>query len=179
MTQTLSAESLSLQIAEAASDKKAEDITILDLRGVSTFTDFFVLCSGTSEPHLKAIGSEIRSQMREKWGQRPTFSEGLPASHWVVLDYADVLVHIFTAEKRAFYALESLWGDAKRVAYPPAPAPAPVPEAAVKPEPTKAASAKAASAKKASTKTASTKTASTKAAAAKKASTKAAAAKRK
>lgn len=95
----------------------------MDLRGISTFTDFFVICSGTSEPHLKAIASEIREQLRDKYNERPTFAEGLPASHWVVLDYSDVLVHIFTAEKRSHYALESLWGDAKQIPFEePAPA---------------------------------------------------------
>ena len=101
---------------------------ILDLRGISTFTDFFVICSGTSEPHLKAIAGEVREQMHEKFGQKTTFADGLPASHWVILDYSDVMLHVLTAEKRAFYALESLWGDAKqtRVADPtPAPRPRP------------------------------------------------------
>lgn len=59
----------------------------------------------------------MREQLRERYEQKPSFAEGMPASHWVVLDYADVLVHVFTAEKRAFYALESLWGDAKRVPF--------------------------------------------------------------
>jgi ribosome-associated protein len=76
------------------------------LRGISTFTDFFVVCSGTSEPHLKAIATEVREQLREKHGEKPTFADGIPASHWVVLDYSDVMLHIFTAEKRAFYALD-------------------------------------------------------------------------
>ncbi len=74
-----------------------------------------MICSGTSEPHLKAIASEVREQLREKYDEKPTFADGIPASHWVVLDYSDVMLHIFTAEKRAFYALESLWGDAKQI----------------------------------------------------------------
>ena len=88
---------------------------LLDLRGISSFTDWFVLCNGTSEPHLKAIVSEIRAQMRERHGLRPAFAEGAPASHWIVLDYGEVLVHAFTPERRAHYALESLWGDARRI----------------------------------------------------------------
>ncbi len=87
-----------------------------------------MLCSGTSEPHLKAIASEIREQAREKGGQKAAFSDGIPASHWVVLDFSDVLVHIFTEEKRAFYSLESLWGDAKRL-----PLEEPVPDPVVAP----------------------------------------------
>ncbi len=85
------------------------------MRGISTFTDFFVICSGTSEPHLKAIASEVREQLREKYDEKPTFADGVPASHWVVLDYSDVMLHVFTEEKRSFYALESLWGDAKQI----------------------------------------------------------------
>lgn len=99
---------------------------ILDLRGISTFTDFFVICSGTSEPHLKAIATEVREQMLEKFGQKTTFADGLPASHWVILDYSDVMLHVLTGEKRAFYALESLWGDAKQIRVgEPLPAPPP------------------------------------------------------
>jgi len=85
------------------------------LRGISTFTDFFVVCSGTSEPHLKAIATEVREQLHEKFNEKPTFADGIPASHWVILDYSDVMLHVLTAEKRNFYALESLWGDAKQI----------------------------------------------------------------
>ncbi len=88
---------------------------LLDLRGISSFTDWFVLCNGTSEPHLKAIVSEIRAHMREHHDLRPSFADGAPASHWVVLDYGEVLVHAFTPDRRAHYALESLWGDARRI----------------------------------------------------------------
>ena len=84
------------------------------MRGISSFTDFFVICSGTSEPHLKAIASEVREKMREKYHEKPTFADGAPASHWVVLDYSDVMLHIFTEDKRTYYDLESLWGDAKQ-----------------------------------------------------------------
>jgi ribosome-associated protein len=98
-----------------AEDKKAEDIVVLDLRGISTFTDFFVLCSGTSEPHLKAINSGIREGLRERTGISPLSSEGTVASQWMVMDYSDVLIHIFQKQKREFYALESLWSDAPRL----------------------------------------------------------------
>ena len=76
-----------------------------------------MICSGTSEPHLKAIASEVREKMREKYDQKPTFADGVPASHWVVLDYSDVMLHIFTDDKRAFYDLEALWGDAKQTRF--------------------------------------------------------------
>jgi ribosome-associated protein len=99
-----------------ASEKKAEDIVVLDLREISTFTDFFVICSGTSEPQLKAIAGEIEARLREDEQVRPAAVDGFPASQWIVLDYLQVIVHIFHREKRAFYALEDLWSDAPRLA---------------------------------------------------------------
>jgi ribosome-associated protein len=98
-----------------AEDKKAEDIVVLDLRGISSFTDFFVICSGTSEPHLKAINSGIREGLRVHSHISPLASEGSVASQWLVMDYSEVLVHIFLHKKREFYALESLWSDAPRL----------------------------------------------------------------
>jgi ribosome-associated protein len=88
----------------------------LDLRGISTFTDFFVLCSGTSEPHLKAIAGEIETRLREDHNIRPAAVDGFPASQWIVLDYLQVIVHVFHREKREFYSLEDLWSDAPRLA---------------------------------------------------------------
>lgn len=88
---------------------------VLDLRDISTFTDFFVICSGTSEPQLKAIAGEIEVRLREDDAVRPTAVDGFPASQWIVLDYLQVIVHIFHAEKRDFYALEDLWSDAPRL----------------------------------------------------------------
>jgi len=99
----------------AAADKKAEDPVVLDLRGISTFTDFFVVCSGTSEPQLKAISSEVREQVREKLERKPISEDGFPVSQWIILDYGEVIVHLFHTEKRAFYGLENLWSDAKRL----------------------------------------------------------------
>lgn len=88
---------------------------MLDLRGISTFTDFFVICSGTSEPQLKAIANEIEMRLREDHSLRPVAIDGFPASQWMVLDYLQVVVHIFHRDKRAFYSLEDLWGDAPRI----------------------------------------------------------------
>ena len=90
---------------------------ILDLRGISSFTDFFVICSGTSEPHLKAIAGEIEQRLREEHGIRPAAVDGFPASQWMVLDYLQVIVHVFHSDKRAFYSLEDLWGDAPRLEF--------------------------------------------------------------
>jgi ribosome-associated protein len=88
---------------------------VLDLRGISTFTDFFVICSATSEPQLKAIAGEIETRLKQNHGVRAVAIDGFPASQWIVLDYLQVVIHIFHREKRAFYSLEDLWGDAPRV----------------------------------------------------------------
>ena len=85
---------------------------MLDLRGISSFTDFFVICSATSEPQLKAIANEIETRLRETYSLRPVAVDGFPASQWMVLDYLQVVVHIFHHDKRSFYSLEALWGDA-------------------------------------------------------------------
>ncbi|MFL6583453.1 MAG: ribosome silencing factor [Chthoniobacterales bacterium] len=110
-------ENLAKRCAALADNKKAESIVVLDLRGISTFTDFFVICSGTSEPHLKAIAGEIEARLREEDGIRAASVDGFPSSQWIVLDYLQVIVHVFHQEKRAFYSLEDLWGDAPRVAW--------------------------------------------------------------
>jgi ribosome-associated protein len=88
---------------------------VLDLRSISSFTDFFVICSGASEPQLKAIANEIETRLREECSLRPVAVDGFPASQWMVLDYLQVVVHIFHSDRRAFYSLEDLWGDASRV----------------------------------------------------------------
>lgn len=88
---------------------------MLDLRGISTFTDFFVICSATSEPQLKAIANEIETELRKEHATRPVAIDGFPGSQWIVLDYLHVVVHVFHRDKRAFYSLEDLWGDAPRI----------------------------------------------------------------
>lgn len=109
------AETLARACLEAALDKKAESPTLLDMRGVSTFTEFFLICSGASEPQLKAISSSIRESVREKFNRRPLSEDGYPVSQWIVLDYGDVICHLFLGEKREYYDLENLWRDAKQV----------------------------------------------------------------
>ncbi|MCX7887678.1 MAG: ribosome silencing factor [Verrucomicrobiae bacterium] len=111
---TIEARALARLCREAARDKKAEDVLILDVRNISTITDYLILCSGTSEPHLKAIAEEVLRRAREK-AHRVGRLCGRASSRWMVLDYDDVMVHIFHPELRERYALEQLWGDAKRV----------------------------------------------------------------
>jgi len=100
--------------ARAALDKKAADLTVLDVQGVSTVTDYFLVCSGKSTPHVRTIIDAIRTELKED-GIRPLHAEGRPESGWVLLDYGDVLVHVFLEDTRAYYALERLWGDAPSV----------------------------------------------------------------
>jgi len=102
--------------AKYAEDKKAEDITILDVRGLSPITDYFVICTASSSPHLRAIQREIDDQMIVEHDMHPRWRDANYDSQWMVLDYSDVMVHVFQKEKREFYALEELWSDAKKVA---------------------------------------------------------------
>ena len=90
---------------------------VFDLQGISSFTDFFVICSGASEPQLKAIAGEIEDRLKKEHGVKPVSVDGFPASQWIVLDYLQVIVHVFRQEKREFYSLEDLWSDAPRVAW--------------------------------------------------------------
>jgi len=103
---------LARQCVAAAEDKKATDPVILDLRAVSTITDFLVICSAQSEPQLKAIANGVETTLKETIGRRPLAVDGFPASQWVVVDYGDVMLHIFHDQKRGVYALEDLWSDA-------------------------------------------------------------------
>ena len=111
----IKAEPLARICASIAADKKAENIIVIDLRGIVSFTDFFVICSGTSEPHLKAIAGDVEDRLKKEYGVKPMAVDGYPASQWIVADYSDVVVHIFHSEKRVFYSLEDLWSDAPRL----------------------------------------------------------------
>lgn len=111
----LTSEELARACAHLAAEKKAENLVVLDLRGISTFTDFFVVCSGTADPHLKAIAGSIREGLRDDYAVTPLAVDGYPASQWMILDYIQVIVHIFHEAKRDFYDLETLWNDAPRL----------------------------------------------------------------
>jgi ribosome-associated protein len=106
---------LALLCREFADNKKAEDIVVLDVRKISSVTDYFVIASGTSEPHLRAIVEEITGKLRDEDGLRPRAVDGTAHGAWVVLDYFDVIVHVMRQDVRERYDLEGLWGDAKQV----------------------------------------------------------------
>ena len=111
----LTPEQLAEQIAEAASDKKAIDIVVLDLRETAAgFADFFVICSGGTERQTKAIHDRINEGLKKEHGILPRRVEGLGESRWILMDYLDVVVHVFTPDAREFYRLEQLWGEAPK-----------------------------------------------------------------
>ena len=103
---------LARQCIAAAEDKKATDPVIMDLRAVSTITDFLVICSAQSEPQIKAIANGVEQALKETIDRRPLAVDGFPASQWVVMDYGEVMLHGFHESKRGVYALEDLWSDA-------------------------------------------------------------------
>lgn len=103
----------------AASDKKAVRLTVLDLRGVAGFTDFFVIASGTNQRQVQAITDAIEETLRKQLRVRPARIEGYSAAEWILLDYGDIVMHIFLEEARQFYDLERLWREARRVPLPP------------------------------------------------------------
>lgn len=105
------------QAAHAAQDKKALDLTVLDLRQLSSFTDFFVVCTGQNARQVKAIADAVEASLF-KGRARPAHVEGYDRADWVLLDYFDFIVHIFTPATREFYALDRLWGSAERIAVP-------------------------------------------------------------
>lgn len=106
---------LALLCRTLADNKKAEDIVILDVRELSSVTDYFVLASGTSEPHLRAIVDEITDKLRDEHNLKPRAIDGTFQAAWVVLDFFDVIVHVMRQDVRQRYDLEGLWGDAPRV----------------------------------------------------------------
>lgn len=146
--------------ANYADDKKAEDIVIMDMRGISPVTDYYVVCTASSLPHLRAVRTEIRDRFWVEHDIKPVAVDEKMESLWIILHYGDVMMHIFHKDKRDFYALEELWGDAPRVPWAPV-----VPVAAEKVAPVK---------KKAAVKKVATKKVATKKAPAKKAAKKAA-----
>ena len=103
---------LAAEAIEAAIDKKALDIVVLDMRQVSGVADYFVICTGESDIQVKAIYEAIEMRIKEAYHERPWHHEGTDHRQWVLIDYVDLVIHIFSPEKRAFYDLERLWGDA-------------------------------------------------------------------
>ena len=110
----LKSKDLAIQAAKAALEKKALDVIILDLSGLTVIADYFVICSGESTTQVKAVAEFIEQEFAQK-RIRPLGIEGAAHSHWILLDYGDVIIHVFEKETRAYYNLEKLWMDAKVV----------------------------------------------------------------
>ena len=98
----------------AARDKKALDVVVLDLRNAGGFTDYFVICTGNNARQITAIADSVRGTLKSELDERPALTEGVDRSEWILLDYFNFVVHIFSRECRAFYGLERLWGTAER-----------------------------------------------------------------
>ena len=105
-------EELAHEIVEYAADRKALEIVQLDLRGMIGYTDYFVICSGRSERQTKAIHDAIYEGLKSAHGRLPERVEGLPGARWILMDYLDVVVHVFVPDTREYYRLEQLWGEA-------------------------------------------------------------------
>lgn len=101
--------------ADLAADRKARDLVVLDLRGLSTATDFFIVGTGTSDTHVKSVAEHVIEELK-KSGVRPSHVEGIRGGRWVLIDYIDFVVHVFHPAARDFYELERLWGDAPLLA---------------------------------------------------------------
>lgn len=109
----MNSEELSQAIVDGMQEKKAEDIVVMDLRSVkNSIADFFVICSGNSDTQIDAISESIEKEVHKKDKENPWHREGKENKEWVLLDYVNVVAHIFKKDKRVFYGLEELWGDA-------------------------------------------------------------------
>jgi ribosome silencing factor RsfS/YbeB/iojap len=114
-SRAMDSKKLALKCRELADNRKAEEVLVLDVKAISSITDYFVLASGTSEPHLRAISEEITDRLKENYDISPRAMDGTIQNGWIVLDFFDVIVHVMRADVRQRYDLESLWGDAPRL----------------------------------------------------------------
>ncbi|HXS98264.1 MAG TPA: ribosome silencing factor [Candidatus Limnocylindrales bacterium] len=108
-----------LLAVRAAESKKATDITVLDLTGITSFADYFVICTGGNQKQVQAIADEVGQRLKKENGELPISLEGYNQAEWVLADYGDLLVHIFSPKAREYYGLERLWRGAKTVQIPP------------------------------------------------------------
>ena len=102
--------------ADAAADKKARDIVVIDMRDLVVYTDYMVVCTGTTARQTKAIADEVRRVLKEDHGVKARHVEGEREAEWILMDYLDIVVHIFTPQSREFYRLDRLWGEAPQQA---------------------------------------------------------------
>jgi ribosome-associated protein len=108
------ARQFAVEVARLAHDLHSENVSALDLRGISSISDYVIICTGTSDRQIRSVADSVMEFAR-KLGERPYGVEGYEGGRWVILDYIDVVLHIFSAPYRAYYDLELLWGDAPRI----------------------------------------------------------------
>jgi len=125
MEEVISEKAILFSLAHAASEKKAFDLTLLDMTNLVSYTDAFLICTANNPRHVRALASELRKVGKERWGLKPNGIEGLEAARWVLVDFGDVVIHIFDGPMRGFYDLDSLWSDATRISFSPEPEPDP------------------------------------------------------
>lgn len=113
--QKLTGEEIARRIAVLLDDKKGVDVTVLDVRGLANFADYFVFCSGRSDRQTKSLHDGVREGMKVDPGMLPVHTEGERERRWILLDYGDVIAHVMIPEVRDYYRLEELWGDAPRL----------------------------------------------------------------
>jgi len=100
-------------ITEGLLEKKAKDIVLLDVRELTTLADYFIVCHGTSDTQIRALANSVEQKVKEELGENVWQQEGKDSRRWVILDYVNIVVHIFTEEKRNYYGIERMWNDAK------------------------------------------------------------------
>lgn len=113
-SKTIDSSALIESITDALHEKKAKEIVLLDVRGLTTLTDYFIVCHGTSETQIRALANSVTEMTKKDIGEAVWKKEGLDARRWIILDYVNVVVHIFSQEKREFYGVERMWNDAVR-----------------------------------------------------------------
>ena len=113
-----SSQELAILAAQAASDKRAIDIVAMDVAELLVITDYFVICSGNTDIQVRAIAEEVEDRLREQGAIKPIGREGVQEGKWILLDFVDLVVHVFQKEEREFYRLEKLWSDAPRLELP-------------------------------------------------------------
>jgi len=105
--------SLVEMVIEGMKEKKATKITVMDVSDLTTLTDYFVICSGTSDTQIKAIADSVEEEIRKNTGEKPWKKEGIQSRNWIILDFINIVVHVMSREKRDFYSIESVWNDAR------------------------------------------------------------------
>lgn len=113
-SETIDSSKLIESITNALHEKKAKEIVLLDVRGLTTLTDYFIVCHGTSETQIRALANSVTEMTKKDIGEAVWKKEGMDARRWIILDYVNVVVHIFSQEKREFYGVERMWNDAVR-----------------------------------------------------------------